>query len=159
VMKYIDRDLYPQTQRLEKKIKADPSNVGLINNLGILYARYGVYDKAEAAFNRILKTREYVPALVNMGNIAYLKKDMNGAKKYYEKAYAKEPSNASVLLNLAKVSYELGKYDETQKYYALLAKKDSQLAGRFAYLSMKGSNDTARAADVERMKEEMVWDE
>ena len=52
-----------------------------INKLGVLYAKYELTDKALVQFNKILKTREYYPALINMGNI-YLFKGANGEGPY-----------------------------------------------------------------------------
>jgi len=159
VMKYIDRDLYPQTRRLEEQIRANPNDLSLQNKLGILYARYGVYDKAEAAFKRILDTRDYAPALVNMGNVAYLRDDLQEAKRYYERAHKLTPNDTAVLLNLAKVNYDLGQYRETEIFYVRLRKRSPELAGRFAYLSMKGSAASTRSAEAESGRDRMVWGE
>lgn len=159
VIEYIDRDLFPQTSKLDQQISKDPRNVSLINKLGVLYARYGVYDKAEEAFQRALKTQEYGPSLVNIGNLLYIKNKLAEALQYYERALVKTPTNSAVLLNLAKINYELGKYDKTDTYYAQLKREDAQMAEHFSYLAMKGGGDSARAANVEAMKEVMVWGE
>jgi tetratricopeptide (TPR) repeat protein len=159
VMKLVERDLYPQAKKIEDQIKADPANPALANRLGVLYARYGVYDKAEAAFNRVPGRDSYAPVLVNLGNIAYLKNDPAAAKKFYDKAFAKNPRDPSVLLNLAKLSYEQGQYDKTDSYYAMLKKQDASMAGKYAYLAMKGEGGTARAAQSDAMKDQVAWGE
>jgi tetratricopeptide (TPR) repeat protein len=133
--------------------------VSLINKLGVLYARYGVYDKAEEAFQRALKTQEYGPSLVNIGNLLYIRNALTEAVRYYERALAKTPTDSAVLLNLAKINYELGKYDKTDTYYSQLRKEDAQMAERFSYLAAKGGTDTARASNADAMKEVMVWGE
>jgi tetratricopeptide (TPR) repeat protein len=157
--KLIERDLFPQTKKLEGEIKADPKNQALANKLGVLYARYGVYDKAEAAFNRVPDKDGYAPTLVNLGNIAYLKNDLAGAKKYYDKAFAKNPNDPAVLLNLAKLAYEQGQYDKTDVYYGMLKKRDAVMAGKYAYLTMKGEGGDARAAQADAMKDQVAWGE
>jgi tetratricopeptide (TPR) repeat protein len=163
VMKYIDRDLYPQTKKLEEQIKADPDNAALLNKLGVLHARYAVgndFTKAEAAFKRILaKKSDFQPALVNMGNVAFLKNNFKEARSYYEKAFAKDPNDPATLLNLAKLSYEEGQYDKTGTYYSMLAKRDKPLADRYQYLAMKGEGGNARASQADALKTAVAWGE
>jgi tetratricopeptide (TPR) repeat protein len=159
VEKYTNRDLLPRVEELQRKIAANPTNNRLLNQLGVLYASYGVYDKAEEAFKRILDREDYVPAIINMGNLAFINDEYASAKRYYEKAYDKAPANKTVLLNLAKVNYELGRYRQVDEYYSALKKQDAELASRFSYLDLKAGDTGSRAADVGLMKEEMVWEE
>jgi transglutaminase-like putative cysteine protease len=159
VEKYTNRDLLPRVEELKRKIAANPANNKLQNQLGVLYASYGVYDKAEEAFKAILSKEDYLPALINMGNIAFLNNEYASAKSYYEKAYNREPKNKTVLLNLAKVNYELGRYNQVDTYYSALKKQDAELAKRFSYLDLKGGEESTRASGAQTMKEEMLWEE
>ena len=77
------------------------------NELGVLYARYGQYDRAQKEFAKLLAKEEYVPALVNMGNILYLSDQKDKALEYYNRAYAKDPENPRVLLAVAKTNRDL----------------------------------------------------
>jgi hypothetical protein len=43
-----------------------------LNTLAVLYSRYGLYDKAIKVLDQILAKDEYVPALINMGNIYFV---------------------------------------------------------------------------------------
>jgi len=159
VEKYTNRDLLPRVEELQRKIAAGPNNLKLLNQLGVLYASYGVYDKAEESFKKILDREDYVPALINMGNLSFLNDEYSSAKRYYEKAYDKTPNNKTVLLNLAKVNYELGRYSQVDTYYSALKKQDAQMAQRFSYLDLKGGDSGARANNAQLMKEEMLWEE
>jgi tetratricopeptide (TPR) repeat protein len=159
VEKYTNRDLLPRVEELQRKIAASPNNPKLLNQLGVLYASYGVYDKAEETFKKILDKQDYVPAMINMGNLAFLNDEYSSAKRYYEKAYDRAPKNKVVLLNLAKVNYELGRYSQVDTYYSALKKQDAELAQRFAYLDLKGGDSGARASNAQQMKEEMLWEE
>jgi len=127
----------------------------------VLHARYAVnndFSRAEAAFKRILaKKSDYQPALVNLGNVAFLKNDFKNARILYEKAFAKNPNDPAVLLNLAKLSYEEGKYDKTESYYAMLRKRDQTLADRYQYLAMKGEGKDTRAAQADALKTAVEW--
>ncbi|HVO40221.1 MAG TPA: tetratricopeptide repeat protein, partial [Spirochaetia bacterium] len=143
----------------QQQIDQDPKNVSLVNKLGVLYARYGVLDKAEDAFTKALAIQEYPPALINMGNIMRGKNNLPEARRYYERAFAKTPGDGATLLNLAKITYEMGRFKETETYYGQLRKVDSLLADRFSYLGAGGDTGSARAANAEAMKDEMVWGE
>jgi tetratricopeptide (TPR) repeat protein len=159
VMKYIDRDLYPQTQKIEKQLEAEPGSVSLLNKLGVLYARYGVYDKAEAAFTRVANKESSVPTLVNLGNLAYLKNHLAQAKEYYEKAFAKNPNDPTVLVDLAKLAYEQGEYNAVSAHYSRLEKVDKKLADKYSYLALRSNESETRAAQADAVKDQLAWGE
>ena len=159
VMKFVERELYPQVQRMEERIQANPDDPRLINSLGVLYARYGVLDKAESRFEAALELDEYPPALVNLGNIHFLNGETGLAQQYYERARSQQPQNKAVLLALAKINFEAGRYKAVEDHYARLQDVDSDLAARFSYLNLEAGDSSSRANEAQRMKEEMVWDE
>ena len=159
VMKFIDRELYPQVSRIQKQIDSDRNNPRLINSLGVLYARYGVIDKAEIQFKTALEKSDYVPAILNLGNIFFLEDKMDEARGYYERAYSRQRDNAKILLALAKVQFETGDYKAVADHYARLEILDSDLAARFSYLKLDTGDSTARASEARRMKGEMVWED
>jgi Tfp pilus assembly protein PilF len=115
-------------------------------------------EEAEQEFQKVLAQQEYVPTLVNMGNIAYLKNDLKTAKYYYDRAARKSPENPAVLVSLARVNHEIENYSDAKVAYSKLKSIDPALAEQFAYLESRGS-ETARAADINKMKGVVVWDE
>ncbi len=159
VQKFLDLELYPRVEKLAKKIKETQAQDTDVNALGVLYARYGMYDKAEEQFAKVVAKNEYVPSLVNLGNIAYLGQDYKKAREYYERAYKKDPNSAPVLVGLAKSWFEIPDYSKAEEYYKRLAKIDKPLAEQYTYLGIVGGNDTTRAADAKAKKEMMVWGE
>jgi tetratricopeptide (TPR) repeat protein len=157
LVRFIDREIYPRVNKLEAEI-AKTGSVSAINNLGVVYARYGLTDKAEEQFKKALNKAEFIPALVNLGNICYLKKDMPSAAQYYERAYKKEPGNTRVLLCIARVNHDLANYPVAKSAYRELEEKDPQLAKEFAYLGLTGT-DAGRAAQVGKIKEKVIWED
>jgi len=157
--RYIDREIYPQVAKLQKEIEQSGGSLRLVNRLGVLYARYGLIDKAEREFKRVLaKNSSYMPALLNMGSVYYLNGDLDNAMKYYESAVKKDPDNAKAVLCVARIHHEMENYGTVRKYYEQLQKLDPDLAVQFAYLDMRG-DDAMRAAEASRIKEVMVWDD
>jgi hypothetical protein len=151
--------LYPRVAKLEEDIKKSKGSVRDLNALGVLYARYGFYDRAEEQFLKVLAKKEIYPVLVNLGNISFLRSNFQKAMQLYERAHKKRPNDALVLLNLARVYFELTEYKKAEAYYKNLAKMDRELADKYSYLNPSAGDETARAARAEEMKEEMTWSE
>ena len=157
--KFIDQEIYPQVVKLQGDIDASGGSIRLINKLGVLYARYGLIDKAEREFNKVLaKNSSYVPTLLNMGNVQYLNGNLDEAIQFYNRAVKKEPDNAKAVLCVARVNHDMENYGTVKKQFDTLKKLDPDLAAQFAYLEMRG-DDLARASEAARIKEVMVWDE
>jgi tetratricopeptide (TPR) repeat protein len=156
VSRFVDREIYPQVEELQGKIKTSNAQASWVNKLGVLYARYGLNDKAKVEFERILRREEYTPALVNMGNLLFQQGELERALEYYERASRKEPENAKVLLCAARVNHELENYGSAQKLYAKVKALDPRLAERFVYLELKGE-EASRAAEAGAAREAMLW--
>jgi tetratricopeptide (TPR) repeat protein len=153
---FVERELSPRVDRILLAM-GDAPDSRLLNRLGILYARYGRTAEAETTFQKILSREPYVPALVNMGNLALLKSDFVRAASYFEAARAKAPDNASVLAGLTRASYGQGKLALANQYLASLKAKDPASADK---LSFMGTGDQAeRAADFESARRKVDWAE
>jgi tetratricopeptide (TPR) repeat protein len=137
---------------------ANRNEPAALNKLGSIYARYGRYEEAERQFNQIMRqTDSYFPALVNLGNIAFLEENFGRALELFTRAYLLKPGHNGVLISLAKAHYELGNGAVAAQYYQQAAEKDDHLAERFAYLSTD-QETTARAGSAE-LRRVMVWTE
>ncbi len=90
---YTDRELNYKVAEINKKINLKGATPVSLNKLGVLYARYGKNGKAVEQFEKVLGTSQFVPSLINMGNIKYLDKDIKGALSYYQQASFQEPDN------------------------------------------------------------------
>jgi tetratricopeptide (TPR) repeat protein len=127
-----------------------------MNKLGILYARYGLYDKAREQFGAILAGGEYAPALINEANLYWLESNLPKAREFYEQALALDSGNTTALLGMARVSHMEENYGSAREAYSRLKAIAPDLAARFAYLDQKG-DDAVRAAEADRAKEVVVW--
>jgi Tfp pilus assembly protein PilF len=153
-------ELSPQEAALRAKLKTAQDDSKLLNILGVLYARYGQTDKAEAQFKTILAKREFVPALVNLANLRYMAADMAAARDLYARADKAQPKTPIVTLGLARASYELGDYVAAARYHAALKALDATLAASYSYLEAgSAAVATTRAADAEKPRKDIVWSE
>ena len=155
--RFISAEVQPRASKLQAEIRSSGGSLRLINNLGVLYAKYGLLDDAANQFEQILRSGEYPAALVNLGNIYYLKGQMRRSLEYYQRALDRSPDNSVALLGVAKVSYELEEYESVNNALAKLEGLDPEKARQFSFLG-SGASDTARASQA-AIKEVSSWDE
>lgn len=154
--KFINREIGPRVDEIKEEMRKSRNNPRYNNKLGVLYAQFGLFDKAAAEFQTVIKSKEYLPALVNIGNIYYLKDQMPEALNYYNRALAAEPGNPKALLGVARASYEVNDYDTVNSSLAKLESESPAMAARFSYLG-SGSSDSGRASQA-LVKEVSEWD-
>jgi tetratricopeptide (TPR) repeat protein len=157
VEKFIDGELSPQVQFLEASLKTTKDAQGVRNKLGVLYGRYGRYDEAEAQLALALQKGDYAPALVNLGNIAFLRGRWEASRAYYARALYLLPGNPRILLGISRAAYEMGDYPTSQTLFASVTKLDNALADKYSYLG-EADATTTRAGDVAAMRESVPWD-
>ncbi len=156
VEKFVDREIYESVARIQADMKKQGEAPRLVNQLGVLYARYGLYDRAERELQKAIAKEEYVPALLNLGSIAFAKKDMEKALAMYERASKKDANNTKVLLGLARANHALENYGMVTRSYAKLKAADPDLARQFAYLDLRGE-EAARAAAIGDVSGVVIW--
>jgi tetratricopeptide (TPR) repeat protein len=159
VRKLVEREVAPRATEIKARISVSGQDPKLINSLGVLYARYGLSQEAEAQFRLILGRREYLPALLNMGNLALLRGDSRGALAFYNRAVSLDRQNPSVLLGLAKAYLGLEQFDEANRRYSELKRLDPALAERNAYLDSRPGDEKARASAADQALTTIVWAE
>jgi tetratricopeptide (TPR) repeat protein len=122
------------------------------NKLGVAAALFGRYDEAQKAFNTALSLdRNYLGALVNLGNVFFLKQDYQNSLRVFHQAeeslVAGGKSGSSlyprVLLNISRSYYEMENYAKAAEYYEKAAGADPKFVEKYAYLS---AGDAAPAA-------------
>jgi len=146
--RFVQKELDPQVKKLEAEIKKSGTTPALQNRLGVLYARYGFADKAQAEFLKALARQEYLPALVNMGNLYYLRENWAKALEFYERAARNAKDNASVHLGIARTQYQVGNAALAKKAFDQAKSLDAGLAAKYAYLE-SGDAESARAGEAD----------
>ena len=152
---FVRREIEEQVASLKNRISRSNNNERYINRLGVLYARYGLYEEAVEQFERI--SRNYVPAMTNLGNVHFQKGDFMEADRWYNRALDKDPENKTALLGSARANYEIENFGSVKILYKKLEETDSRLADRYAYL-VSSSDDTGRASSAV-FRESAVWEE
>jgi tetratricopeptide (TPR) repeat protein len=121
------------------------------NKLGIVAAQLGRCDQAQKALNTALSLdRNYLSALVNLGNVFFLKQDYQDALRVFHEAEESmrgsdrksSPLYPRILLNISRSYYELEDYEQASAYYQKTADIAPDLVGAFEYLK-SGQGTTA----------------
>ena len=158
VVKFVDREITPRVTRLQEDIRKSGDTPPNRNKLGVLYAQYGKTDQAEAEFLKAIVQQEYMPALLNLGNLASLKAAWPEAREYYERAAKLDPKNPRVLLAQSRTYYEAEQFELARTKYRELEAVDKSIAEQFAYLG--GAQDAgSRASESEAVRQQVLWAE
>lgn len=152
------RQIQDQETVLLAAVSASNDSPKALNALGMLYARYDLFEKAEAQFLAAVRAREYAPALINLGNVRLRGNLAREALAFFERAAAVSPHDSAVLLGLARSHHELQEYELAQKEYEELLAQSPQLAAQFSYLRLQG-DVAAWMAGGSGAKDIMVWGE
>lgn len=124
-----------------------------LNDRGILYARYGRYEDAERDLKAAVKEK-YVPASINLGNIAFLRGDYKAAYDRFAEASRQSPDNARLLASMARAAAAMGRTDEVISLLARVRALDPKTADRYASL-VEASASATRAS--RSGTEETIW--
>ncbi|HUX37325.1 MAG TPA: hypothetical protein VMV44_05430, partial [Rectinemataceae bacterium] len=131
--RFVAREIEGKVARLRVASSAEPP-AKASNELGILFARYGMLKQAWQNFSDSAKAN-YDPAWTNLGNVAFLRKDFKLALTYYDYALKANEKDTDALLGKARCEYELEDFESSDADYAKLNSIDSALASRFGYLA------------------------
>ena len=154
----VGRELNRQVAKIKSQLIRDPQNSKLYNKLGIIYARYGQYDKALKNLSKAVKlNKKYVAAINNLGNVYYLTGKYDKAFEKYKNAL-KYTMNPIILINLAKASYKLGDYTTAKKYYDQACSKNKRYEEKYAYLGQVAEGSEVRASKIEKFDVTVEWD-
>lgn len=149
VSRFVAREIGPRIGRLLSEMGPSGGTVRQQNAAGLMYARYGMLAEAQEQFMRAASVG-YVPALVNLGNIAFLRKSWDEAAGWFSRALESQPENKAALLGLARARYEMDQFSASDELFSRVLKLDPSLADRFAYLSSRMEGSASRAAAVDR---------
>jgi tetratricopeptide (TPR) repeat protein len=158
--KYLSEAIGPQVARLQAQTgTSGATGFAAMNSLGVLYAKTGQPDKASELFRKVLASKSYMPAILNMGNLLFTQGDWKGSLQYFNQAAELDPKNDHVLLSLAKANQELQNYDDAKKNYDRLKGLNPGLAAQYAYLGGGGADQGSRATDVATERSSVIWED
>ncbi len=131
--RFVVREMSPVIAEYEGRL-ADERDPATLNEYGVELANAGMLDEAWERFAEAADAG-YAWAWNNLANVAFIRKDYDLAREYYEWADGLLPGDPVATLGLARASYELDRYQESEVLYADLSQGAPLLADRFGYLA------------------------
>jgi len=122
----LDRDL---------AARAGTRRIPVLNRIGIMEARFGYTDRARAAFTEIIGLRNsYVPAYLNLANLALLEGDPEEALTHLDQASLLDPDSAMVIDLTARAHHAAGNGREAREAVRHLAEIAPDRAARLSMI-------------------------
>ncbi|NBC29718.1 MAG: tetratricopeptide repeat protein, partial [Spirochaetes bacterium] len=153
---FVEREIAPQVEELEARIARRPSP-RLINRLGTIYARFGLYDRAIETFQRANAERPYPPAFYNIANVHFLNEELPRALDFYRRTVELRPDDPEARLGLARTHFELGQYGPATEEYREVEILAPELAERFGYI-VSESAEVGRASSAAQ-RNQVIWED
>jgi cytochrome c-type biogenesis protein CcmH/NrfG len=102
-----------QAEPLVAKLKTDPNNADLLNQVGTIYRMTHQFDVAALYYQKSLEVNpKNVGPRTDLASCLYYQGDVDGAIAQLEKSLTYEPKHAGTLLNLGLIRWQ-GKKDAT----------------------------------------------
>lgn len=122
--KSIDRLVLPY----QTMVANDPRDIAARMQIAILYARYGLYDDAEIAFEALAELAPEDSAVItNQGNLFFLQENFSRAVENYTRAAELDDADGGIWLNLSMAQYKAGDLGKARTSYQQAVKLDTSL--------------------------------
>ncbi|MCX7656715.1 MAG: tetratricopeptide repeat protein [Treponemataceae bacterium] len=155
--RFLNNHLEKRVEYIQKEgEKAYLSAEQIANRIGIMYAQCGLLDKAIEQFKIASQKNRYIPAITNLGNVLYLKGEIQGALQHYEKALALAPASSTALMGIARCLYVLG--DTTRMNEVIAQLKNIAPSATLPSEIAIATVPKIRASEFS-MLEDQLWDE
>lgn len=155
--RYKQSAIEPHLASINRQIESRGPSPRVYNRLGVLYAKYELYEEAKRWFEEAVGLEPTVDSIMNLGHLAYIDRDYRQALRYYEQASGLAPERDDILLALARAYYDVEDYDIASGYYGTLQSRNPDLAAEYAYLE-SGDRATMRSAESAGMAP-ILWAE
>ena len=112
----IDRLVMPY----QAMVTNNPKNIAARLQIAILYARFGLYEDAEIAFEALDELAPKNSAVqTNQGNLYFLQEDYQRAIENYSRAANLDSEDGGILINLSMAQYKTGRLKQAGSSFQL----------------------------------------
>jgi import receptor subunit TOM70 len=109
--------------------------------IAILYARYGLYEDAEIAFEALDELAPNNSAVkTNQGNLYFLQQDFQNAEQQYRRALELDDKDGGIWINLSMAQYKSGDLKQARNSYQNALQLDAGLKDEYSAYSKLLSN-------------------
>jgi tetratricopeptide (TPR) repeat protein len=135
--KSIDRLVLPY----QTMVANNPKNVAARLQIAILYARYGLYEDAELAFEALSELApDNAAVMTNQGNLSFLQQDFESAIGAYTRAVELDDKDGGIWINLSMAQFKSGDLKQARNSYLTALQLDARLKDEYNAYSKLLSN-------------------
>ncbi|MDC1286320.1 tetratricopeptide repeat protein [Gammaproteobacteria bacterium] len=135
--KSVDRLVLPY----QTMVVNDPENVAARLQIAILYARYGLYEDAELAFEALNELSPNDSAVMtNQGNMYFLQEEFKSASQSYQRAIELDDEDGGIWINLSMAQFKTGDLKQARNSYQTAVQLDARLSDEYSAYSKLLSN-------------------
>jgi predicted Zn-dependent protease len=128
LVKSIDRLLLPY----QTMVANDPGNISARLQIAILYARFGLYQDAEIAFEALEELAPENSAVKsNQGNLFFLQKEYTKSIYYYTQAARLDSEDGGIWINLSMAQYKAGDLKQARSSYQKAVQLNASLKNEY----------------------------
>jgi tetratricopeptide (TPR) repeat protein len=153
----VAKEVEPRARRLRASFGPDGGSGRQRNALGVLYARYGMYQEALVEFEAAAQRGDR-RATVNLGNVAFVMGDYETALEWYQLAQLEGRAQLPAIIGIARSLYELDRYEEADAAFRRAKEIRPSVADRYSYLSARMTDFGARASAAADRLDDVMWD-
>ncbi len=125
--KSIDRLVLPY----QTMVVSNPKNIAARMQIAILYARFGLYEDAEIAFEALTELAPNDSAVYsNQGNLYFLQEEYKKAIDNYTRAASLDSEDGGIFINLSMAQYKAGNLSAAASNYKQAKQLDPVLVGQ-----------------------------
>jgi len=120
------------TADYKKLLEIDPQDVKALNQLGIIYGKFGLYEDAIKIFEQAIKINPAsYEGYCNLGNIYYLQEKFDLAITQYQLSLELAPHNAKTHINLSLVYFKKKMIDKAKEEFYKAVELDPTITEQF----------------------------
>jgi tetratricopeptide (TPR) repeat protein len=157
---FVAREVSRRGTGILQRLESQPDDPRLLNRLGVLYSRYGLYEEAKLHFTKATVQQDFVPALVNIANIYYLTEDYREARRGYEQVLEHDPDHPAALAGLFQAESRLENHGSARDALDRLSAVAPEIAQRYEDSGPNTASDTnERATGLNTLGTGVIWAE
>ncbi len=135
--KSIDRLVLPY----QTMVANNPKNIAARMQIAILYARYGLYEDADLAFEALTELAPDNSAVTaNQGNLSFLQQDFTSAIQRYTRAIELDSADGGIWVNLSMAQFKTGDLKQARDSYQKAVQLNASLKDEYSAYSKLLSN-------------------
>ena len=145
-------------ESFKRALQLDPRDTDAMQNYGWYLCQQSRFDEAEALFMRALKSPQYRDSprtLLTQGVCQARSGKLDDAERTLLRAFALEPANPAIAVNLSEVLYRKGEFDRARFYIRRVNSSPELVSAQTLWLAIRIENKLGNRAGVASLGDQL----